>query len=109
VLVIGTGGLSHQLGGERAGFINSEFDRAFMDSLTSDPAWATNYSIPEIVERTGSQGVELLMWLAARAALLGDARKVTANYHIPISNTATGLLVLENQPQASLLDYRRAG
>ena len=95
VLVIGTGGLSHQLDGERAGFINKEFDRAFMDSLTSDPAWATNYSIPEIVERTGSQGVELLMWLAARAALLGDARKVTANYHIPISNTASGLMLLE--------------
>ena len=44
-----------------------------------------------------------------RGALLGRVSQVHRNYHVPISNTATGLLVLENQPQASLLDYRRAG
>jgi protocatechuate 4,5-dioxygenase, beta chain len=95
VVVLGTGGLSHQLDGERAGFINKDFDLAFMDSLTRDPQWATRYSILELVEQTGTQGVELLMWLAARAALGAGARQVTANYHIPISNTAAGLLVLE--------------
>ena len=95
VLVMGTGGLSHQLDGERAGFVNKAFDLAFMESLISDPEWATQYSNEELVEKTGTQGVELLMWLATRAALPGTVRKVHANYHIPISNTAAGLMVME--------------
>ena len=104
VLVLGTGGLSHQLDGERAGFINKEFDREFMASLTADPEWATRYSTVELVEKTGSQGVELMLWLAARAALgtgggSGDGavrvREVAATYHIPISNTAAGMMLLE--------------
>jgi protocatechuate 4,5-dioxygenase, beta chain len=95
VLVMGTGGLSHQLDGERAGFINKEFDRQFMASLTADPAWATRYTTHELVEQTGSQGVELIIWLAARAALGGGAREVAVNYHIPISNTAAGMMLLE--------------
>jgi len=94
VLVVGTGGLSHQLDGERAGFINRDFDRAFMASLIEDPKWATQYSIEDLVELTGTQGVELLMWLAARAALGDTARQVHANYHIPISNTAAGLMAM---------------
>ncbi len=97
VMVVGTGGLSHQLDGERAGFINRDFDLQFMESLLHDPQWATQFSIHELVEKTGTQGVELVMWLAARAALGdGPARKVTSNYHIPISNTAAGLMVLES-------------
>ena len=95
VVVLGTGGLSHQLDGERAGFINKEFDLAFMESLVANPKWATQYSIAELVEKTGTQGVELVMWLAARAALPGKVRQVTSNYHIPISNTASGVLALE--------------
>ncbi|PKO57881.1 MAG: protocatechuate 3,4-dioxygenase [Betaproteobacteria bacterium HGW-Betaproteobacteria-19] len=95
VVIIGTGGLSHQLDGERAGFVNKDFDLAFMESLINDPEWATQYSNEEIVEKTGTQGVELLMWLATRAALPGAVRKVHANYHIPISNTAAGLMVME--------------
>ena len=66
-----------------------------MDSLTKDPVWATGYSTQELAELAGTEGVELLMWLAARATLLGDAREVTANYHIPISATAAGLMLLE--------------
>jgi protocatechuate 4,5-dioxygenase beta chain len=97
VVVIGTGGLSHQLDGERAGFINKEFDLKFVESLTADPEWSTQYSIEELVELTGTQGIELLMWLAARGALTGTVGQESFNYHIPISNTAAGLLVLENQ------------
>ena len=74
VVVIGTGGLSHQLDGERAGFINKPFDLKFMDSLVNDPEWATQYSIHELVEKTGTQGVELLMWLATRGAVPGRVR-----------------------------------
>lgn len=95
VVVIGTGGLSHQLDGERAGFINKPFDLKFMDSLVNDPEWATQYSIHELVEKTGTQGVELLMWLATRGAVPGAVRKVQTNYHIPISNTAAGMMALE--------------
>ena len=95
VLILGTGGLSHQLDGERAGFINKDFDLQFMESLTSDPTWATQFSTRQLVEKTGTQGVELLMWLTARAALGERARKLHSNYHIPISNTAAGLMLLE--------------
>ena len=94
VLVLGTGGLSHQLEGERAGHINKPFDLAFMDSLTKDPQWATQWNSAELVEKAGTQGIELLMWLASRAALGEGAREVHRNYHIPISNTAAGLMVM---------------
>ena len=95
VVVIGTGGLSHQLDGQRAGFINKPFDLKFMDSMVNDPSWATQYTIPELVEKTGTQGVELVMWLAARGAVPGPVRQVASNYHIPISNTAAGMMALE--------------
>ncbi len=95
VLVLGTGGLSHQLDGERAGFINKAFDLQFMDSLTRDPRWATQFSTHQLVAQAGTQGVELLMWLTARAALGAKARALHSNYHIPISNTASGLMLLE--------------
>ncbi|MEZ5659932.1 MAG: class III extradiol dioxygenase family protein [Burkholderiaceae bacterium] len=94
VLLMATGGLSHQLDGERAGFINKPFDLKFLDSLSQDPKWATHYSIEELVEQTGTQGVELIMWLAARGALGATAAEVHRNYHIPISNTAAGLIAL---------------
>ena len=96
VAVMATGGLSHQLDGTRAGFINKAFDLQFMDSLISNPEWATQYSIHELVEKTGIQGVELLMWLAMRGALgSGTVKEIHRNYHIPISNTATGVMALE--------------
>ena len=96
VVIIGSGGLSHQLDGQRAGFVNKEFDLLFMEKLVNDPMWVTRYSVPELVELTGTQGIELLIWLTARGALPGGAQKVHANYHIPISNTATGLMVMES-------------
>ena len=98
VAVMATGGLSHQLDGERAGFINKQFDLQFLDSMETNPEWATQFSDLELVELAGTQGVELLMWLAMRAALTAagpGVRKVHSNYHIPISNTATGVLALE--------------
>jgi protocatechuate 4,5-dioxygenase beta chain len=98
VAVLASGGLSHQLDGERAGFINKDFDLQFMDSLVSNPEWATQFSSLDLVEKTGTQGVELLMWLAMRAALSvagPRVKDVHRNYHIPISNTATGLMVFQ--------------
>jgi protocatechuate 4,5-dioxygenase beta chain len=96
VVVLGSGGLSHQLDGERAGFINKEFDLRCMDLLVHDPDALLDYSIDDLIELTGSQGVELINWIAARGALTGAVGKLHSNYHIPISNTAAGLLLLEN-------------
>lgn len=96
VVVVGTGGLSHQLDGERAGFINKKFDLMCMDKIVNDPEALTHYSILDIVRNAGAQGAELVLWLAMRGALGAKVHQVHRNYHIPISNTASGLLVLEN-------------
>jgi protocatechuate 4,5-dioxygenase beta chain len=96
VVIIGTGGLSHQLDGKRAGFINKEFDLMFMEKLISDPLWITRYSIEDLVELTGTQGVELLNWVVARGTLQGEVIMKHSNYHVPISNTASGLMVMES-------------
>jgi protocatechuate 4,5-dioxygenase beta chain len=106
VLVMGTGGLSHQLDGKRAGFINREFDLWCMDQLVGDPAALARYSTLKIVEEAGTQGVELLNWIAMRGALTGRVSKIHSNYHVPISNTASALLVLENATPAEM---RKAG
>ena len=95
VAVMGTGGLSHQLDGERAGFINKDFDLQFMESLVHDPKWATQFNSTQLVEKAGTQGVELLMWLATRGALGAKAKRTHQSYHIPISNTASGIMLME--------------
>ena len=97
VAVIATGGLSHQLDGERAGFINKEFDLLCLDRLVNDPKALTGYTTRELVALSGSQGVEVLMWIAMSAALTGRRRHIHSHYHIPISNTAAALLVIENE------------
>ena len=96
VVLIATGGLSHQLDGERAGFINKKFDLMCLDKIVADPLALAKYSIHDLVEHAGTQGVELIMWLVMRGALAGKVAKVHSHYHIPVSNTAAGLLVLEN-------------
>jgi protocatechuate 4,5-dioxygenase beta chain len=96
VVVIGTGGMSHQLDGKRAGFINKEFDLMCLDKIVHEPDALSRYKPLDIVELAGSQGVEILNWIAMRGALTGSVTEVHRNYHIPISNTATGLLVLGN-------------
>jgi protocatechuate 4,5-dioxygenase, beta chain len=96
VVVIATGGLSHQLDGQRAGYINKEFDLMCLDKIVADPLALAKYSIHDLVEHAGTQGVELIMWLVMRGALTGKVAKVHSHYHIPVSNTAAGLLVLEN-------------
>jgi protocatechuate 4,5-dioxygenase beta chain len=106
VLVVGTGGLSHQLDGTRAGFINKKFDQMCLQKMVDDPEALTRYSIPQLIEQAGTQGVELLNWIAMRGALTGRVSKIHSNYHIPISNTASALLVLDNQARAA---FRKAG
>jgi len=96
VVILGTGGLSHQLDGERAGFINREFDLQCMNAIVDDPEWIARHSILDLVEKAGAQGVEVIQWLIMRGALLGDITELHRNYHIPISNTGAGLMLLEN-------------
>ena len=93
-LLLATGGLSHQLDGERAGFINRPFDQKCLDALVNHPEELIGYSTRQLVELAGTQGVELLMWIAARGALGGTAARLHMNYHIPISNTAAATLLL---------------
>jgi protocatechuate 4,5-dioxygenase, beta chain len=96
VVVLGTGGLSHQLDGERAGFINKDFDLECLEKIVNDPEALTKYTIHDLVRLAGTQGVELIMWLVMRGALSTRVRQVHRHYHIPVSNTAAGLLLLEN-------------
>jgi protocatechuate 4,5-dioxygenase beta chain len=95
VLVISTGGLSHQLDGERAGFINPGFDSLCLNSLINAPSDLTRYTTHDLVELAGTQGVEILNWIIGRGILGQRAREIHRNYHIPISNTASALQVLE--------------
>jgi protocatechuate 4,5-dioxygenase beta chain len=96
VVVVATGGLSHQLDGRRAGFINKAFDLECLHKIVDDPRSLTAMSIHDLVRAAGTQGVELIMWLAARGALNGQVTKLHSHYHIPVSNTAAGLLLLEH-------------
>ena len=95
VLVIGTGGMSHQLQGERAGLWNPEFDRAFLDNLTADPEQLGRLDHVTLVRDAGSEGMELVMWLVMRGALGGNPKETYRFYHYPASNTALGLITFE--------------
>jgi protocatechuate 4,5-dioxygenase beta chain len=96
VEVWGTGGMSHQLQGPRAGLINKEFDTRFLDRLTTDPDKLAQVPHLDYVRDAGSEGIELVMWLIMRGALEADAREVYRFYHVPASNTAVGHIIFEN-------------
>ena len=96
VMVWGTGGMSHQLQGPRAGFINKAFDNAFLDNLTKDPEGLARIPHVDYVREAGSEGIELVMWLIMRGALAPDAKEVYRFYHVPASNTAVGHIILQN-------------
>ena len=103
VQIWGTGGMSHQLQGPRAGLINREFDNNFLDQLIADPAELAKKPHIDYVREAGSEGIELVMWLIARGAM-SDAEPGGRSplvrhrfYHVPASNTAVGHLILENQ------------
>jgi len=97
VVIFGTGGLSHQLQGERAGLINVDFDIECMEKIATDPEWFTQFSNAEIMRKAGTEGIETIMWMVMRGALQDDAKLIHKHYHAPISNTGAGVMVLENQ------------
>jgi protocatechuate 4,5-dioxygenase beta chain len=105
VHIWGTGGMSHQLQGARAGLINREWDNAWLDQLIADPAACAATPHIDYVREAGSEGVELVMWLIARGAMAdvvngkvqGPAPAVRHRfYHVPASNTAVGHLILQD-------------
>ncbi|HTY71637.1 MAG TPA: class III extradiol dioxygenase subunit beta [Actinomycetes bacterium] len=98
VQVWGTGGMSHQIQGARAGLINKEWDTAFLDRLESDPDGLAKVSHIEYLREAGSEGIELVMWLIMRGALGDRVKELHRFYHVPASNTAVGHLVLEPAP-----------
>lgn len=100
IMVMGTGGLSHQLDGERAGFMNPDYDKFCMDNLGPDPDALTRHSVHEIVELAGTQGVEILNWIAARGAMGANVAELSRTYHIPISNTAAAVMLYETAEAA---------
>ena len=105
VQVWGTGGMSHQLQGPRAGLINREWDNAFLDKLVDDPTALAEVPHLEYVEEAGSEGIELVMWFIARGAMSdidgsGEIEVRHRFYHVPASNTAVGHLIIENHPRA---------
>jgi len=98
VQIWGTGGMSHQLQGPRAGLINKAFDNNFLDRLIADPEGLAKVPHIDYVREAGSEGIELVMWLIARGAMSAKPPKVAHRfYHVPASNTAVGHLILENQ------------
>lgn len=95
VMVLGTGGLSHQLNGKRFGFINPEWDHEFMTRLVEDPVGLTDLGHDELMRRGGVESVEMIIWLAMRGALSAQVRRAHQAYYAP-SLTGYGLLALED-------------
>jgi len=96
VQIWGTGGMSHQLQGPRAGLINQEWDRRFLDRIGPKPEELAAIPHLEYVRETGSEGIEMVMWLIMRGALNYQVKEVHRHYHVPASNTAVGHIILEN-------------
>lgn len=96
VAVFGTGGMSHQLAGARAGLINKRFDRMFLDAIESDPGRLTALSREDYIREAGTEGLELIMWLVMRGALSAKISRIHETYHVPASNTAAALALFED-------------
>lgn len=94
ILMVGTGGLSHQLQGERAGLINAAWDHRFLDQLVAAPEQAAAIPHTEYLREAGSEGIEMVMWLVMRGALDTEVTEVYRATHVPTSNTHNGLLAL---------------
>jgi protocatechuate 4,5-dioxygenase, beta chain len=101
VVIFGTGGMSHQISGPRAGLINSKFDKAFLDNLTKSPKKLMGIPHIEYMREAGAEGIEMVMWLIMRGALDDDIEEVYRFYTVPASNTAVGHIILENKRRAA--------
>jgi protocatechuate 4,5-dioxygenase, beta chain len=96
VVIFGTGGMSHQIQGPRAGLINKDFDKAFLDDLSRNPDRLAKIPPLEYLREAGAEAIELVMWLIMRGALSDKVKEVYRFYHVPASSTAVGHIILEN-------------
>src|SRR5437016_277537 len=83
VVIVGTGGLSHQVHGERAGFNNTEWDLQFLDLIEKDPAKLVEMTHAEYAERGGFEGAEVIMWLVMRGAMAPRVKCLHRAYYLP--------------------------
>ena len=97
VVIFGTGGMSHQIQGPRAGLVNTSFDTAFLDDLSRDPKRLVNIQPIEYLRDAGNEAIELVMWLIMRGALGEKVDEVYRFYHVPASSTAVGGIILETR------------
>ncbi|QNK80769.1 class III extradiol dioxygenase subunit beta [Nakamurella sp. PAMC28650] len=97
IAIFGTGGMSHQLAGARAGFINPTFDHMFLDAIENDPQSLAALTREDYITQAGSEGIELIMWLVMRGAMQPTIQLVHSTYHVPASNTAAALALYDNR------------
>ena len=97
VVIFGTGGMSHQIQGPRAGLTNPAFDKAFLDGLSQDPQRLVRIPPIEYLREAGAEAIELVMWLVMRGALGPKVEEIYRFYHIPASSTAVGHIILESR------------
>jgi gallate dioxygenase len=96
---VATGGLSHQVHGERCGFNNTPWDMQFLEMLEKDPVQLTDLTIAEYAKLGGFEGAEVIMWLVMRGALSANVKKVHQTYYLP-SMTALATVIYENEAAA---------
>ena len=108
VVIFGTGGLSHQISGPRAGLINAKWDKAFLDNLSKAPQKLAKIPHVEYMREAGAEGIEMVMWLIMRGALDDKVDEVYRFYTVPASNTAVGHIILENRRRAKGAAGRKA-
>ena len=97
VVIFGTGGLSHQISGPRAGLINSKWDKSFLDNLSNNPQKLVKIPHIDYMREAGAEGIEMVMWLIMRGALDDKVDEVYRFYTVPASNTAVGHIILTNR------------
>ena len=97
IVIFGTGGMSHQIQGPRAGLINQDFDKMFLNGLTKDPQKLTQITHVEYMREAGAEAVELVMWLVMRGALGDNVEEVYRFMHVPASSTGVGHIILESK------------
>lgn len=94
VVILGTGGMSHQLHGTRFGHVNEAFDQMWLDRIERDPEGLAKMTHQEIMEEAGAEAVELIMWLVMRGALGKSVKRMHRNYYAPMT-TGMGVIGLE--------------
>ncbi len=106
VAIVATGGVSHQVHGERCGFNNPQWDEQFVDMIVNDPERLTQMTLAEFATLGGLEGSEVIMWLVMRGALSGNVKKLHQAYYLP-SMTGIATLILENQSREAPVDVQQ--